>query len=218
MIVRPAMSTPTAPAASRCVLFEAAELESVLDTMAARMAAGWGPTRPLALLGLLRRGAPLAERLAQRLVQHHGLPPPLRLDLDVKRYADDLRLLYPDTHLGEHEGLRGLDLSQHRVWLVDDVLYTGHSLLRVLGHLAAWHPAELRVAVWVDRCVARLPLHADVVGLHLQMGAQSVVDCQVPPYEPALRIDGVRPAAEPEPEAQPGRAATRAPSLSAGGG
>ena len=177
----------------RTLLFDADELEAVLDAMAADMAARLIPGQPLALIGLLRRGAPLAERLAQRLVKRHGQPAPLRLDLAVKRYADDLRLLYPDTQLTEHPSLRGLDLTRHQLWLVDDVLYTGHTLLRVLDYLSAWRPALLRVATLVDRCVARLPVHADVVGLRLQMGAQAVVECQVPPYEPVLRIELLQP-------------------------
>lgn len=183
----------------RTTLFEAPELELVLDAMAAQVAAMQRTTQPLALVGILRRGAPLAERLSERLVRLHGMSPPLRLDLAVKRYADDLTLLYPDTRLEGNERLSGLDLSRHSLLVVDDVLYTGHSLLKVLGYLSAWRPAEMRVAMLVDRCVERLPLRADVVGLRLQMAAQAVVECQVPPYEPEFRIELVQKKAEAAP-------------------
>ena len=53
------------------------------------------------IIGILRRGAPLAERLVEILVKKYALPNPLRLDLSVKRYADDLTILYPETKLTE---------------------------------------------------------------------------------------------------------------------
>jgi len=183
---------PAAP--TRTLLFDSTELEAVLDAMAAQVVALHRPGQALALVGILRRGAPLADRLAERLQRLHGMSPPLRLDLAVKRYADDLTLLYPDTMLEANERLTGLDLSRHSLLVVDDVLYTGHSLLKVLGHLAAWRPAEMRVAMLVDRCVARLPLRADVTGLRLQVAAGAVIECQVPPYEPELRIELVQPS------------------------
>jgi pyrimidine operon attenuation protein/uracil phosphoribosyltransferase len=181
-----------AQTAARTTLYGPAELEAVLDAMAAQVAGLVPPARDLALVGVLRRGAPLADRLAERLVQRHGRIPPLRLDLAVKRYADDLTLLFPDTRLEENKQLNGLDLTRHSLLVVDDVLYGGHSLLKVLGYLAAWRPAELRVAMLVDRCVARLPVHADVTGLRLQMAAGSVVECHVPPYEPDFRVELVQ--------------------------
>lgn len=140
---------------------------------------------------MLRRGAPLADRLTQLLVQTHGLPSPLRLDLSVKRYADDLTLLYPDTHLEEGPRQADLDLSGYHLLVVDDVFYTGHSVLKVVDHLVRKHPAEIRVATLVDRCVARLPLHADVVGVRLQIAPGGIVECHVPPYEPTFQIQWV---------------------------
>lgn len=187
--------SPRAPL--RTALFGSAELERVLDTMAAQVAALTRHAKELALVGILRRGAPLADRLADRLVQRHGIRPPLRLDLTVKRYADDLSLIYPDTHLERNEQLTGLDLTRHHLLVVDDVLYTGHSLLKVLSYLASWRPAGLHAAMLADRCVVQLPVHADVVGLRLQMPTGAVVECHVPPYEPELSIELVQAQASP---------------------
>lgn len=47
----------------------------------------------VAIIGILRRGAPLADRLTEALVQQFKLPVPLRLDLKIKRYADDPDLI-----------------------------------------------------------------------------------------------------------------------------
>ena len=81
--------------------------------------------------------------------------------------------------------------------MVDDVLYSGHSLLRVLQYLAGKQPQQIRVATLVDRCVARLPVHADVVGVRLEAAPGSIIDCHVPPYEPDFQIDLVQPGRAP---------------------
>ena len=181
------------PAGQRCCLYDTAQLEAIVDQMARQAAFRLAGYPDVAVVGILRRGAPLADRLAARLVHGHSLPPPVRLDLAIKRYADDLTLLHPDTRLTENAAHAGLDLRGHAVLLVDDVLYTGHSLLRAVGYLAARQPAVLLAAVLADRHASRLPLRADVVGVHLQLAPSDIVECHVPPYEPDFRIDLLRP-------------------------
>jgi pyrimidine operon attenuation protein/uracil phosphoribosyltransferase len=179
---------------TRTCLYNDAALEGVLDHMAQQAAGLLRGNGPLAVVGVLRRGAPLAERLTERLVLSHGLTPPLRLDLSVKRYADDLTLVYPDTQLTEAPHDAALDLSGTTVLVVDDVLYTGQSLLKVLDHLNRKHAAAVRVAVLVDRCVATLPLRADVVGLRLQVAPGHIIECHVPPYETDFSLQLLQPA------------------------
>ncbi|QKD45705.1 phosphoribosyltransferase [Alicycliphilus denitrificans] len=184
-------------AGARSCLYDRAELDAVMHAMAGRVAAWLQPQQRLAVIGILRRGAPLAQRLTELLVQRHGIAPPLRLDLSVKRYADDLTLLYPETRLDEPAGHAAPDLGGHSLLVVDDVLYSGHSLLRVLQYLAGKQPQQIRVATLVDRCVARLPVHADVVGVRLEAAPGSIIDCHVPPYEPDFQIDLVQPGRAP---------------------
>ena len=52
----------------------------------------------------------------------------------------------------------------------------------------------IRAAVLADRCVAQLPVHADIVGIRLQVAPGDVVECNVPPYEDELRIELLRPS------------------------
>jgi pyrimidine operon attenuation protein/uracil phosphoribosyltransferase len=103
-----------------------------------------------------------------------------------------LTLLYPETRLDESAQLAELDLTDHCLLVVDDVLYSGHSLLKVVAYLARKHPAEIRIAKLVDRCVARLPVHADVVGARLEVAPGSIIECHVPPYEPEFKIELVQ--------------------------
>jgi len=174
-------------AGARSCLYDRAELDAVMHAMASRVAAWLQPQQRLAVIGILRRGAPLAQRLTELLVQRHGIAPPLRLDLSVKRYADDLTLLYPETRLDEPAGHAAPDLGGHSLLVVDDVLQ----------YLAGKQPQQIRVATLVDRCVARLPVHADVVGVRLEAAPGSIIDCHVPPYEPDFQIDLVQPGRAP---------------------
>lgn len=179
------------------VLFDANELDAVLDAMARQCAGLLADRSPVAVVGILRRGAPLAHALCERMVRDWKLPEPSRLQLKIERYADDLRLMHPQTRLTEDPELATLDLNAHTVLLVDDVLYRGHSLMRAVQWLVQRQPAEIRVAVLVDRRVAQLPVHADVVGAALAVAPDDVIECHVPPYEPDLAIELVRPARPP---------------------
>ena len=178
---------------TRTCLYDSARLDAVVGRMAQQAAGLLRANGPVAVVGVLRRGAPLADRLTRRMVQHHGLAPPLRLDLSVKRYADNLELLFPDTLLTEEPQHATLDLTGHTLLVVDDVLYTGHSALKVVDWLARKRPAAIHLAVLVDRCVPALPLRAEVVGLRLQVAPCDIIECHVPPYEPDFSVQLLRP-------------------------
>lgn len=188
------MATPAEmPPGRHTCLYDAAQLELIVADMV-RQAAGLltGRSR-VAIVGILRRGAPLADRLHARLASAYGLADCVRLDLQIKRYADDLRLLHPETQLTENPAHAGIDLDGHTVLVVDDVMYRGHSLLRAVQYLAGRQPAEIRTVVLVDRGVARLPVRTDIVGVRLDVAPCDIIECSVPPYEPRFQIDLVQP-------------------------
>ncbi len=171
-------------------LYDAGDLDGVLRRMA-RQAADLLDGEPALLVGILRRGAPLADRL---LAAWPGEPRGIeRLDLLVKRYGDDLTLLHPETRLSESAEQAALDLAGRTVVLVDDVLYQGHSLARVVEWARQHGAARVLAAVLVDRRAQRLPIAADVVGLTLQIAPDDVIECNVPPYEDLFAIDLLRP-------------------------
>ena len=177
------------PDGSRTCLYDTRQLDAVLVDMARQAAGLLMGRRSVAVIGILRRGAPLADRLTELMVRRFGIEPPTRLDLSVKRYADDLTLLYPETQLVENSAHGALDLRGYTLLVVDDVLYSGHSLLKVVGYLAQKGPAEIRVAMLVDRGAACLPMKADVLGLRLDIAPPDVIECNVPPYEPEFKIE-----------------------------
>lgn len=181
------------PPGRRTCLYSPAQMDVLIDDMA-RQAAGLLTGRErIAIVGILRRGAPLADRLQARLADTWGLTGCVRLDLKIQRYADDLTLLHPDTQLTENPAHVSLDLSGHTLLVVDDVMYHGHSMLRAVDYLARRQPAEIRTVVLVDRGAAKLPVRTDIVGVRLDIAPPDIIECNVPPYEASFRIDLLQP-------------------------
>ncbi|HBK56306.1 MAG TPA: phosphoribosyltransferase [Xanthomonadales bacterium] len=178
----------------RYPLYDHQGLHALLDAMTQQIAARFD-RMPLLLVGVLRRGVPLAEQLHARLARQHPDWSIERIDLKVKRYSDDLRLLHPETRLDLGAGQATLDLAGRRMLVVDDVLYQGHSLFRVVEFLRSRGGEFIHAAVLVDRCAARLPVTAEIVGARLQIAPADVIECNIPPYEANWQIDLYRPGA-----------------------
>lgn len=176
-------------ATQRFRLYDRAAVEALLDQMARELAPRIVSPANSVLIGIRRRGAPLADALAERLTTAHQLPSLRRLDLFIKRYADDLRLLHPETQLTEQGPDVAATVHGRDIVVVDDVLYLGHSMLRATRWLVEAGAKTVRTAFLVDRCVATLPIRADVVGARLTIPPDAVVECNVPPFEPVLAID-----------------------------
>ena len=168
--------------ADRYRLYSETDLASVIDDMA-RQAVVLLDATPTVVLG---------ERLLARMRVHAPWADIARLDLMVKRYADNLELLHPDTAL---EAPDDCQLAGRRVIVVDDVLYQGYSLARVFEWLATQKPAQVHAAVLVDRQRHRLPMRADIVGVTLKIAPGDVIECNVPPYEAEFAVDLWRPGA-----------------------
>jgi pyrimidine operon attenuation protein/uracil phosphoribosyltransferase len=181
------------PQGSRTCLYNTEQLDAIISDMARQTAGLLTGRTKVAMVGILRRGAPLANRLHARLLETYGLADCTRLDLQIKRYSDDLTLLYPETRLTEDPTHATLDLTGFTVLVVDDVMYRGHSMLRAVEYLACKQPEEIRTVVLVDRGASKLPVRTDIVGVRLDVAPSDVIECNVPPYEDSFRIDLLQP-------------------------
>jgi pyrimidine operon attenuation protein/uracil phosphoribosyltransferase len=181
------------PFGDRTCLYQAHQLEAVLDHMAWQAAGFFSGKEHLMIVGILRRGAPLAEMLHARLVRDFKLAKIGIMNLQIKRYADDLTLLHPETKLTENHKYADLDLSKTSVLVVDDVMYRGHSMLRAVEYLARKQAAEIRTAVLVDRGANKLPVRVDITGIRLDVAPPDIVECNVPPFETEFKIDLFKP-------------------------
>ena len=183
----------TKPEGSRYTLYDTPDLDAVLDHMAWQAASLLTARKKILVVGILRRGAPLAAMLHDRLLRNFNLGNMTLLNLQIKRYADDLTLLHPETKLTENPEHVNLDLSDTTVLAVDDVMYRGHSMLRAVEYLASKQAAEIRTVVLVDRGAAKLPVRTDIIGVCLDVAPNDIIECNVPPYEESFKIDLLRP-------------------------
>lgn len=185
----------TSPAGQQTTIYDTAALERVLDAMAVALMPKLHGAAGVTLVGVRRRGAPLSDWLLTRLQKLLPGADITRLDLLIKRYADDLTLLHPETRLTEQPEHADINLTGRTIVVVDDVLYQGFSLNKAVQYLLAKGGSRILTAVLVDRACATLPIHADVAGLTLQVAPGDIVECHVPPFEPTLQIVLVQPAA-----------------------
>jgi pyrimidine operon attenuation protein / uracil phosphoribosyltransferase len=119
----------------------------------------------LALIGVVRRGACLAERLAG-LLRDHGTAEIAVGTLDISSYRDDGRGAPGDPRLLGRD--IPFEVEGQRVVLVDDVLYTGRTVRAALTALAdRGHPESIQLAVLIDRGQRELPIRADYVGKNI---------------------------------------------------
>ncbi|MDO9366061.1 MAG: phosphoribosyltransferase family protein [Methylotenera sp.] len=181
------------PLGDRTCLYQTAQLDAVLDQMAWQAAGFLTAKEHIMIVGILRRGAPLAEMLHARLMRNFKLARMDLMNLQIKRYADDLTLLYPETKLTENNQHASLDLTNTTVLVVDDVMYRGHSMLRAVEYLARKQAAEIRTAVLVDRGANKLPVRIDIAGVRLDVAPTDIIECNVPPYETEFKIDLLKP-------------------------
>jgi pyrimidine operon attenuation protein / uracil phosphoribosyltransferase len=124
-----------------------------------------GAADDLALIGIVRRGANLAERIATLLNENRGQPVPVGT-LDISSYRDDGKGVAGDPRLlGRYIPFT---LDGRHVVLVDDVLYTGRTVRAALTALAdLGRPESIELAALVDRGQHELPIRADYVGKNL---------------------------------------------------
>jgi pyrimidine operon attenuation protein / uracil phosphoribosyltransferase len=117
---------------------------------------------PLVLIGIVRRGAVLASRIALALKQAGLAEVPVGT-LDISSYRDDGKGASGDPRLLDRNIPFALDAKS--VVLVDDVLYTGRTVRAGLTALAdLGRPESIQLAVLVDRGEQELPIRADFVG------------------------------------------------------
>ncbi len=115
----------TSPAGLQTTIYDTAALERVLDAMAVALMPKLHGAAGVTLVGVRRRGAPLSDWLLARLQTLLPGADIARLDLLIKRYADDLTLLHPETRLTEQPEHADIDLAGRTIVVVDDVLYKG---------------------------------------------------------------------------------------------
>ncbi len=131
-------------------------------------------TDNLMLMGIRRRGVPLAERLRENIREIEGREVPLGI-LDITLYRDDLttRSDAPQVHKTEvPESVQG-----KKVILCDDVLYTGRTVRAAMDAIMdLGRPRAIQLVVLIDRGHRELPIRADYVGKNVPTSSREVIE------------------------------------------
>lgn len=133
------------------------------------------------LIGIRRRGLPIAERIRDNICRIEGAQVPCG-SVDIRFYRDDLSHESDSPVLVRAE--LGTDVNDKDVVLVDDVLYTGRTARAAIEAVfSAGRPRSIQFAVLVDRGHRELPIRADYVGKNVPTSHAELIEVRLPEYD-----------------------------------
>ncbi len=128
----------------------------------------------LILVGIRKRGVPLAERIAGLISKFEGVKVSVGV-LDITLYRDDLQMVSSRPVVGKTE--INEDINDRTVILVDDVLFTGRTVRAALDELVDFgRPRAIQLAVLIDRGHREFPIRADFVGKNVPTASRETVE------------------------------------------
>jgi pyrimidine operon attenuation protein/uracil phosphoribosyltransferase len=155
-------------------LMSASEIERTLVRLAHQIVEKSNGSGDLALIGIKRRGIPLAERLG-KLISSIEKRPVDTGTLDIQFYRDDLSTAGPRPVVTP--GAVGFDVAGRDVVLCDDVLYTGRTIRAALDALFDHgRPRRVQLAVLIDRGHRELPIEATYVGKTVPTSSREIIE------------------------------------------
>ena len=162
------------------------DIERILSRMAHEIIEKNKGTENLCIVGIQRGGVHLARRISGRIRTIEGADIPVG-SLDISLYRDDLGIRK------EHPVVRKTDipwdLTDRKIILVDDVLFTGRSIRAAMDALMDFgRPSQIQLAVLLDRGHRELPVRADYVGKNIPTARGENIEVQL---EEDGREDGV---------------------------
>ena len=167
-------------------LMSDSEIERTLVRLAHQILEKNGGVDGLGLVGIRRRGVPIAERLGKMIQQVEKVPVPVGA-LDMTFYRDDLSTLGPKPVV--QKGEIGFPIEGKRIVLVDDVLYTGRTTKAALDALFSHgRPSRVELLVLIDRGHRELPVEATFIGRTVQTSDSEVIEVKLTEIDDAEKV------------------------------
>ncbi|SFS01511.1 pyrimidine operon attenuation protein / uracil phosphoribosyltransferase [Granulicella pectinivorans] len=158
-------------------LMSASEIERTLVRLAHEIVERNNGGTNLGLVGIKRRGVPLAQRLAAHIAKIEKHPVDTGV-LDIAFYRDDLSTR--DIRPVVTPGALGFDVNGRDIILMDDVLYTGRTIRAALDALFAHgRPKSVQLLVLIDRGHRELPIQATFVGRHIPTSRREIIEVKL---------------------------------------
>jgi pyrimidine operon attenuation protein/uracil phosphoribosyltransferase len=157
-------------------LMNSSEVSATLDRLADDILKA-NDGRPVVLIGIQRRGVPMARRMSQRIAEKTQREPQIGT-LDINLYRDDLTRVASQPVVQKTEVPPNID--DRDVVLVDDVLYTGRTIRAALDALCDFgRMRTIQLAVFIDRGHRELPIEANFVGKKIATKDNEVVEVKL---------------------------------------
>jgi pyrimidine operon attenuation protein/uracil phosphoribosyltransferase len=158
-------------------LMSASEIERTLVRLAHEIIEKNNGISDLALIGIRRRGIPIAQRLAKIIERIEGRPVAVGT-LDITLYRDDLTTVGPKPLVEKNE--LGCNINDMNVVLTDDVLYTGRTTRAALDALFDHgRPRRVQLLALIDRGHRELPIEAAFVGRTVQTTHSEIIEVKL---------------------------------------
>lgn len=145
-------------------IMDAARMKRALSRLASEIVEENQGAENLYIVGIRRRGVPLAERIVEKITDLEGKEPTYGI-IDITLYRDDLSTVGANPIVNRTELTH--DIEGKKIILVDDVLYTGRTIRAALDQLMDFgRPNRVQLAVLIDRGKEHreLPIQADYIG------------------------------------------------------
>jgi pyrimidine operon attenuation protein/uracil phosphoribosyltransferase len=158
-------------------IMSGAEMSRTLARLAQEIVERNNGTEGLALVGIRRRGVPLAQRLARIIGGLERTQVPVGV-LDINLYRDDFSTVATQPVIQRTE--INFPVPDKTIVLVDDVLYTGRTVRAAMDALLDYgRPHAIQLCVLIDRGLRELPIEANYVGKYMQTSENESVEVQL---------------------------------------